>query len=69
MLPRTIVNPTRVRLFTRAFATREAPTVLGAREPPMVDKTGWLQRKKQKLRDLTDYDKAFAAHAAERRHL
>ncbi|ORY93375.1 ATPase assembly factor ATP10 [Syncephalastrum racemosum] len=69
MLPRTIVNSNRVRLFSRAFTTRQPPTALGAREPPMVDKTGWLQRKKQKLRDLTDYDKAFAAHAAERRHL
>ncbi|KAI8328243.1 ATP10 protein-domain-containing protein [Chlamydoabsidia padenii] len=48
---------------------REAPSILGARDPPVVDKNSWLQRKKQKLRDFTDYEKAFAAHAAERRHL
>ncbi|SAM05493.1 hypothetical protein [Absidia glauca] len=48
---------------------REAPTIVGARDPPVVDKHTWLQRKKQKLRDFTDYEKAFAAHAAERRHL
>ncbi|CAO3599996.1 unnamed protein product [Absidia cylindrospora] len=48
---------------------RDAPSILGARDPPVADKNTWLQRKKQKLRDFTDYEKAFAAHAAERRHL
>lgn len=48
---------------------REAPDVIGLKEPPVVDKNSWLQRKKQKLRDFTDYEKAFAAHAAERKHL
>ncbi|CAO3636253.1 unnamed protein product [Cunninghamella blakesleeana] len=48
---------------------REAPDIIGLREPPVVDKNSWLQRKKQKLRDFTDYEKAFAAHAAERKHL
>ena len=49
--------------------TRTAPKVLGLRQAPVVDRHGWLERKKNKLRDLTDYDKAFQAHAAERRHL
>ncbi|ORX56849.1 hypothetical protein DM01DRAFT_1334406 [Hesseltinella vesiculosa] len=48
---------------------RDTPAILGLREPPVVDKQTWLQRKKQKLQDFTDYEKAFAAHAAERRHL
>ncbi|KAI8879447.1 hypothetical protein K501DRAFT_226590 [Backusella circina FSU 941] len=48
---------------------RQAPSGIGAREPPVVDHQNWFQRKKQKLRDFTDYEKAFAAHAAERRHL
>ena len=48
---------------------RTAPKVLGLRQTPVVDRHGWLERKKNKLRDLTDYDKAFQAHAAERRHL
>lgn len=48
---------------------REPPVVLGLREPPIVDKSGWLERKSRKLKDLTDYDKAFAAHAANRRYL
>ncbi|KAI9028863.1 ATP10 protein-domain-containing protein [Phycomyces nitens] len=48
---------------------RQPPSVVGALDAPMVDRNGWLDRKKQKLRDITNYDKAFAAHAAERRHL
>ncbi|KAI8069411.1 ATPase assembly factor ATP10 [Gongronella butleri] len=48
---------------------RPTPSILGLREPPVVDKQSWLQRKKQKIKDFTDYEKAFAAHAAERRHL
>jgi ATPase complex subunit ATP10 len=48
---------------------RQAPLAIGARDPPVVDHQNWFQRKKQKLRDFTDYEKAFAAHAAERRHL
>lgn len=51
------------------YTTRQPPTVLGVREAPIIDRSGWFERKKQKLRDLTDYEKAFAAHAAERRHL
>lgn len=42
---------------------------LGVRDPPVVDHNNWLKRKQQKLRDFVDYEKAFAAHAAERRHL
>lgn len=48
---------------------RSPPTSLGVNEPPVVDHNNWLQRKKQKLRDFVDYEKAFAAHAAERRYL
>ncbi|KAL0075108.1 subunit ATP10 of the mitochondrial F1F0 ATP synthase [Phycomyces blakesleeanus] len=48
---------------------RQPPSVVGALDAPTVDRNGWLDRKKQKLRDITNYDKAFAAHAAERRHL
>lgn len=48
---------------------RSPPTSLGVKEPPVVDHNNWLQRKKQKLRDFVDYEKAFAAHAAERRYL
>jgi ATPase complex subunit ATP10 len=48
---------------------RSPPTSLGVNEPPVVDYNNWLQRKKQKLRDFVDYEKAFAAHAAERRYL
>ncbi|KAI9496036.1 ATPase assembly factor ATP10 [Zychaea mexicana] len=48
---------------------RQPPAVLGLREAPNVDRHGWIDRKKQKLRDLVNYEKAFAAHAAERRHL
>ncbi|KAI8359127.1 ATPase assembly factor ATP10, partial [Choanephora cucurbitarum] len=48
---------------------RSAPTIVGVRDPPVVDHNTWLQRNKQKLRDFVDYEKAFAAHAAERRHL
>lgn len=48
---------------------RDPPTSLGVKDPPVVDHNNWLQRKKQKLRDFTDYEKAFAAHAAERRYL
>ncbi|KAF1806262.1 ATP10 protein-domain-containing protein [Mucor lusitanicus] len=48
---------------------RSPPTSLGVSEPPVVDHNNWLQRKKQKLRDFVDYEKAFAAHAAERRYL
>ncbi|KAG0169262.1 Mitochondrial ATPase complex subunit atp10 [Apophysomyces sp. BC1034] len=48
---------------------REPPSVLGVRDPPVVAKDSWLQQKKQKFKDMTDYEKAFAAHAAERRHL
>ncbi|KAF7722331.1 Mitochondrial ATPase complex subunit atp10 [Apophysomyces ossiformis] len=66
-------NPTRLASNKTAAPKpkwqREPPEVLGIRDPPIVDKSGWLQRKKQKLRDMTDYEKAFAAHAAERRHL
>ncbi|CDS04784.1 hypothetical protein LRAMOSA07314 [Lichtheimia ramosa] len=58
-----------IRQCIRMYTTRQPPTVLGVREAPIVDRAGWFERKKQKLRDLTDYEKAFAAHAAERRHL
>ncbi|KAI9318000.1 ATPase assembly factor ATP10 [Dichotomocladium elegans] len=58
-----------MRSMLRMYTTRQAPTVLGVREAPVVDRSGWFERRKQKLRDLTDYEKAFAAHAAERRHL
>lgn len=42
---------------------------LGVRDPPVVDHNNWIKRKQQKLRDFVDYEKAFAAHASERRHL
>lgn len=58
-----------IRQCIRMYTTRQPPTVLGVREAPIIDRSGWFERKKQKLRDLTDYEKAFAAHAAERRHL
>ncbi|KAI7905517.1 ATP10 protein-domain-containing protein [Cokeromyces recurvatus] len=45
------------------------PEALGMRDPPVVDHNNWIQRKKQKLRDFVDYEKAFAAHAAERKYL
>ncbi|KAI8388501.1 ATPase assembly factor ATP10 [Radiomyces spectabilis] len=48
---------------------RDPPTVLGLRDPPVADRSSWLQRKTQKIKNFTDYEKAFAAHAAERRHL
>lgn len=48
---------------------RSAPVALGVQDPPVVDHNNWVQRKKQKLRDFVDYEKAFAAHAAERRYL
>lgn len=48
---------------------RSPPTSLGVQDPPVVDYNNWIQRKKQKLRDFVDYEKAFAAHAAERRYL
>ncbi|KAI8647947.1 ATP10 protein-domain-containing protein [Parasitella parasitica] len=44
---------------------RSPPTSLGVNDPPVVDHNNWLQRNKQKLRDFVDYEKAFAAHAAE----
>ncbi|KAI8054962.1 ATPase assembly factor ATP10 [Gilbertella persicaria] len=53
----------------RYGAFRSAPSSLGVRDPPVVDHNNWIQRNKQKLRDFVDYEKAFAAHAAERRHL
>lgn len=52
------------------YGTFRSPAeVLGVRDPPVVDHNNWLKRKQQKLRDFVDYEKAFAAHAAERRHL
>ncbi|KAI7865875.1 ATP10 protein-domain-containing protein [Spinellus fusiger] len=48
---------------------RQPPPVIGALDPPTVDRGTWLQKGKQKLRDMTDYDKAFLAHANQRRHL
>ncbi|KAI8142118.1 ATPase assembly factor ATP10 [Fennellomyces sp. T-0311] len=72
MLPRRLCSRhVARRLYSSKPETdfRAAPTVLGLRQAPIVDRHGWLDRKKQKLRDLTDYDKAFAAHAAERKHL
>ncbi|CAO3700116.1 unnamed protein product [Rhizopus stolonifer] len=55
--------------FKKYGAFRAAPQGLGLLEPPEVDRSKWLQRKQQKLRDLGNYEKAFAAHAAERQHL
>ncbi|KAI8976997.1 ATP10 protein-domain-containing protein [Mycotypha africana] len=48
---------------------RQPPASLGSTEPPVIDQNTWFQRKKQALKDFTDFDKAFAAHAAERRYL
>ncbi|KAI9357810.1 hypothetical protein BD770DRAFT_388368 [Pilaira anomala] len=48
---------------------RKAATSFGVLDPPVVDRNNWLQRKQQKLKDFVDYEKAFAAHASERRHL
>ncbi|KAI8979941.1 hypothetical protein BDB01DRAFT_249035 [Pilobolus umbonatus] len=48
---------------------REPPSALGLAELPELDKNTWMERKKQKLKDLANFDKAFAAHAAERRYL
>lgn len=50
-------------------AFRNPPTSLGVKDPPVVDHNTWLQRKKQNFKDLTNYEKAFAAHAEERRYL
>jgi ATPase complex subunit ATP10 len=48
---------------------RSPASSLGVNDPPVVDHNNWLKRKQQKLRDFVDYEKAFAAHASERRHL
>lgn len=48
---------------------RSPAASLGVNDPPVVDHNNWLKRKQQKLRDFVDYEKAFAAHASERRHL
>lgn len=48
---------------------RTPAAALGVLDPPVVDHNNWIKRKQQKLRDFVDYEKAFAAHAAERRHL
>lgn len=55
--------------FKKYGAFREAPRGLGLVDPPEVSHGTWIQKKKQKLRDLGDYEKAFAAHAAERQYL
>ncbi|CEI97699.1 hypothetical protein RMCBS344292_11826 [Rhizopus microsporus] len=55
--------------FKKYGAFREAPRGLGLVNPPEVSHGTWIQKKKQKLRDLGDYEKAFAAHAAERQYL
>ncbi|KAI9486010.1 MAG: ATP10 protein-domain-containing protein [Benjaminiella poitrasii] len=55
--------------FEKYGAFRNPPEVLGMKDPPVVDHYNWVQRKKQKLRDFVDYEKAFAAHAAERKYL
>ncbi|KAI9263042.1 ATPase assembly factor ATP10 [Sporodiniella umbellata] len=55
--------------FKKYGAFRPAPEGLGLLEPPEVDRSQWLQKKKQKLRDLGNYEKAFSAHAAERQYL
>jgi ATPase complex subunit ATP10 len=52
------------------YGTFRTPAAsLGVLDPPVVDHNNWIKRKQQKLRDFVDYEKAFAAHAAERRHL
>ncbi|KAG2183928.1 hypothetical protein INT44_008939 [Umbelopsis vinacea] len=48
---------------------RQPPSVLGVKERPIPDRNSWVGRQKQKLQDLTDYDKAFASHVEERRYL
>ncbi|GAA5802254.1 ATPase assembly factor ATP10 [Helicostylum pulchrum] len=48
---------------------RAPATSFGVLDPPVVDHNNWLKRKQQKLKDFVDYEKAFAAHASERRHL
>jgi hypothetical protein len=48
---------------------RQPPSVLGIKERPIPDRKSWVGRQKQKLQDLTDYDKAFASHVEERRYL
>jgi hypothetical protein len=48
---------------------RQPPSVLGIKERPIPDRNSWVGRQKQKLQDLTDYDKAFASHVEERRYL
>lgn len=48
---------------------RQPPTVLGVKERPIPDRNSWTGRQKQKLQDLTNYEKAFASHAEERRYL
>jgi hypothetical protein len=48
---------------------RQPPTVLGVKERPVPDRNSWVGRQKQKLQDLTNYEKAFASHAEERRYL
>ncbi|KAI7858660.1 ATPase assembly factor ATP10 [Circinella umbellata] len=62
-------QPPKIKEEEPSKELRTAPKVLGLRQTPVVNRDGWLERKKNKLRDLTDYDKAFQAHAAERRHL
>jgi len=47
----------------------QPPTVLGVKERPIPDRNSWVGRQKQKLQDLTNYEKAFASHAEERRYL
>lgn len=48
---------------------REPPNVIGLREPPVVERGGWIKQKQQKLRDLMDPEKYLVAHMETRQHL
>lgn len=48
---------------------REPPTVLGVIELPEVNNNDWIQKSKQRVKDMVNYEKVFAAHAAERKYL
>lgn len=65
----TPTPPKKESKSTDSAPNRQPPSVLGVKERPIPDRNSWVGRQKQKLQDLTDYDKAFASHVEERRYL